>query len=99
MNSKEKTQVCDYPGCGRAFFEKHSLLRHKTQKHGRPKTKHQSSFNTLSCPRLRDETDKNVSQPVHDEMYADHQVADLEAVSLDKEPDSETGGGGADLLM
>ena len=33
--SKEKIQVCDSPGCGKMFYERCTLLRHQSLKHGR----------------------------------------------------------------
>lgn len=30
--------VCSVPGCGVSFTKKQNLLRHQTQKHGRPKS-------------------------------------------------------------
>ena len=37
VTSAEKQYVCDYPGCGRNYFQKCSLQFHQTQKHGRKK--------------------------------------------------------------
>ena len=33
--SSEKTHVCDIQGCGKAFYQRCTLLRHQTLKHGR----------------------------------------------------------------
>ena len=34
-DARDKPHVCNYPNCGKAFYERHSLLRHQTLKHGR----------------------------------------------------------------
>jgi len=33
--TRDKPHRCDYPGCDKSFFERQSLLRHQTFKHGR----------------------------------------------------------------
>lgn len=35
VNSSEKSFVCDYPECGRSYYERKNLLQHQTLKHGR----------------------------------------------------------------
>jgi len=34
-----KSHQCDYPGCDKKFYERRTLLRHQTKKHGRTPTK------------------------------------------------------------
>lgn len=37
-DSADKEYQCTYPGCSLAFYARRTLLRHQTQKHGRPKS-------------------------------------------------------------
>ena len=35
INSQEKKYKCEYPGCGKAYYQRNNLLHHQTYKHGR----------------------------------------------------------------
>lgn len=37
-NATDKEYHCTYPGCSLSFYARRTLLRHQTQKHGRPKS-------------------------------------------------------------
>ena len=45
--SNEKIHTCDWPGCGKSFYERCTLLRHQSLKHGRKAKFSRSVFHNL----------------------------------------------------
>ena len=57
--SRDKIHACDSPGCGKTFYERCTLLRHQSLKHGRKakysRSSDDASFATLLTATLYDD--------------------------------------------
>ncbi|KAI0239085.1 hypothetical protein LSAT2_010150 [Lamellibrachia satsuma] len=53
-DARDKPHHCTYPNCNKAFYVRHSLLRHQTDKHGRAAMRRAGSFWQQQEPHLQE---------------------------------------------